>query len=180
MRKVQYYAQHPSGFDDLKVAFVPNPDGIPTKIRINKNSVTLTGGGVRRRVWFFKDMPGGQAMIFKDPEAVERFIDKHARTSREFAMANGVHEVDRLTKGLIGEQIRSYVEKYGQANLGKPIGKNGRKILDSNLARNWLIGVVGYNFLDQASLAEYKEASGKGGFKKSKKRQPPKGREGER
>ena len=175
LKGAQKYAQHPTGFRQLRVAFIPNPSGESVRLKFAKDGrlISITSKeGITRRVYLFKDYEEYHGEAFDDTETVcKRIFNADKGKSKFWFIANGEYEIKsgEFSAEFVPEQIKALFNQYSRETSATD---------EAHVAERWLNGIVGYTFFGQLSYEEYKKARGfKLGKKKAKKRKKHKGKE---
>jgi len=154
LRAVQRFAQHaPTGFEHLKVAFVPNAGTERLKIGFDAK------GRVRAKGSYFDQIEvelDPEDLVQADEEGfAAEYIDAQiddAAPARQYVVMAGEFEVpSSRSRKFITEYVVDLMARYGADKL-----KGGED--DNHHYKNWMFGIIGYNFHDQADLAEYRRA----------------------
>ena len=154
LKAAQRFAQHdPSGYGRLKVAFIPNSGEAPLKIKFDAK------GRVRAKGAHFE-----QIEVPLDPEHlvqaeeegfVEEYIDAQiddAPPAKQYVVMAGEFEVpSSRARKFITAYVADLMSRYAADKL-----KGGED--DNHHYKNWMFGIIGYNFANQAELGEYRRA----------------------
>lgn len=127
---------------DIKVAFIPNDGKTKVKMRFNKSGVTATIGKVRQH-----SIKLNKRALALDPIGyTQRVVDKNKFP--QYAIQAGDYEIpNAFLASEVASAVAQLVEKYGD-DEGDPEDYNHHW-------KNWLQGLNGYDFGDQADLDEY-------------------------
>ena len=152
LRAVQRFAQHdPKKHQRLKVAFVPNAGGERMKLRIDKNGRVHGKTGNIAQVEIPLD-PLELAEADANGEAME-YIDAAidaAPPAKRYVVQAGEFEVPAAKhRNFITEYVAQLMAKYGADKYSED-DKN------SHYYGNWMFGIIGYNFHNQAQLDDYR------------------------
>jgi hypothetical protein len=152
LRAVQRFAQHdPERYQRLTVAFVPNSGKERMKLRID------TKGRVRGKTGSI-----GQVEIPLDPydlleaeengtaaEYVDRMIDEAPPAKRYVVMAGEFEVPSARHRGAITAYVVDLMSRYSS-------DRHDENDKNSHHYKNWMFGLIGYNFHAQAQLDEYR------------------------
>lgn len=183
LKGAQKYAQHPTGFTELRVAFIPSPSGERLHLKFNKAGAVTdvsSDNGIHRRVYLFadyedEDKPG---QVINDPETVLARIFKADKGRSDFwHILNGEWEIKsgEFAAKFVADEMHTLIGKYGR-DYAEPMvsTKKGMESAKNHYAENWLNGLAGYSFFNQGDFNEYKKARG---FTLGKKRKKFKSKE---
>lgn len=142
-------AAHEKYLPGLKVAFIPAPDSktIPD-IKFDKSgNMSVKYGNISEKYIEFRDMD----KLINDPiNYVNRLIKKYPDI-KHYKIKAGLYEItgQRYAPSKIGEGVAHYTAKYDLYT------EEGEK--DNHHYSNWLNGVTGYSFENQADYKEYQK-----------------------
>jgi hypothetical protein len=147
-RLVKEYAQIPSGYR-LKKYLLPVDDE-KARVRFNKKGLRITGKYTKRTFYYFDNQ-------------------KLARSNNEVKKAVKYLKADRYKIGVgFYETVGNGYNNEKQLIEAVQYIKNNYTTKEHNW-RDFLMGIVGYEFDNQAGYAEYREYKKKSGKKKKKK-----------
>lgn len=172
LRSVQRFAQHDKRHKFLKVAFVVNAGSERMKIRIGKD------GRVRGRTGNISlfEIPIDAATVARlaadddeqdDPEVnsvreyIAALIDDAPEAKRYVPQAGAFEVPGSYHRKFIVDEVVKLMGRYG-ADKNDPDDRN------SHYWGNWLFGINGYNFHEQADIGAYREARRQAAKKKAR------------
>lgn len=149
---VQRFAQHDPGKHlRLTVAFVPNPGTEKMRLRIDKNGRVHGKTENIAKV----EIPLDHARLVKEGRPyIDKAINK-APKAKLYVVQAGEFEVP-AAKGrqFITDYVAQLMARYGADQFD-------REDKNSHYYGNWMFGITGYNFHEQASIEQYRAAQRK-------------------
>lgn len=156
LKAAQQFAQHPGGFKDFKVAFVPAVAG--TKLKFTKSGGVYTRTDNIRAV----QIPLDPIKVARDPEGeARRAIAKEPKAKRFQIMTNEFLIPQSYSASKLPEAITRLVTRYSPGGDKYVERKHGGTVTSSNNVNQWLNGVTAYYFDNQATVEDFGKVQAK-------------------
>lgn len=147
LRAVQRFAQHDTKHPALRVAFVPNAGKERMRISVTKHGVR----GKTGHIGVYEIPLELERLVTEGRTYIKEAVDDGPEVQRYVVQAGAFEVPTSTTKRFIVDEVLKYMERYGA-------DKYDESDPNSHYFGNWLFGLNGYRFHNQAELMEYREA----------------------
>lgn len=147
LRKVQEVSDHQKGAPKFDVAFVPTADPKNTRIRVNKNQVSIKTKWLTKRIVLF-DME----KLAIDPEKeIDKALKEYPNANSYIIKAGEYQYNGGLAPSLVKKHVLNLMARYS------PGGSGYTKRGENSYYQNWLFGLEAYFYDDFDDLVKYRK-----------------------